>query len=215
MNLKEVKAVSKIKLLLDVVSDMRSLADSLQAVCDAMAESEPIDEDKKPTPVKEAEPKKTAKSNVKAVKLEEVRAVLAEKSQAGMTAITLSYKGRKQRFYIHRLVADCFLPPPKTGEYEVNHKDLDKQNNHDSNLEWSTREKNFEHAYSNGKVDFRRPIRCDNKTGKQGVSKQTGGYQVSISYNRCRRYLGWFKDLDTAVNVRNKAEKGLIENEVY
>ncbi len=32
--------MSKIKLLLDVVSDMRSLADSIQAVADAMMESE-------------------------------------------------------------------------------------------------------------------------------------------------------------------------------
>lgn len=74
--------MSKIKLLLDVVSDMRSLADSLQAVCDAMAESESTDADKKPT----SEPKKTAKSVNKKIKLEDVRAVLAEKSQAGMTA---------------------------------------------------------------------------------------------------------------------------------
>lgn len=78
--------MSKIKLLLDVVSDMRSLADSLQAVCDAMAESEPADKDKKPAPVKEAELKKTAKLADKKIKLEDVRAVLAEKSQAGMTA---------------------------------------------------------------------------------------------------------------------------------
>ena len=32
--------MSKVKLLLDVVSDMRSLADSIQAVCNAMAENE-------------------------------------------------------------------------------------------------------------------------------------------------------------------------------
>lgn len=86
MKLKEAKAVSKIKLLLDVVSDMRSLADSLQVVCDAMAESEPTDEDKKPTPVKERELKKITEPKVKEVKLEDVRAVLAEKSQTGMTA---------------------------------------------------------------------------------------------------------------------------------
>ena len=35
--------MSKIKLLLDVVQDMRSLADSLQAVADAIAENEPAD----------------------------------------------------------------------------------------------------------------------------------------------------------------------------
>lgn len=77
--------MSKIKLLLDVVSDIRSLADSIQAVCDAMVESEPTEEDNKPAPVKEEESKKTAKSKAKEVKLEDVRAVLAEKSQAGMT----------------------------------------------------------------------------------------------------------------------------------
>lgn len=86
MNLKEVKVLSKIKLLLDVVSDMRSLADSIQAVCNAMAENEPIDIEKQPESTKEVEPNKTSKSKIKEVKLEDVRAVLAEKSQAGMTA---------------------------------------------------------------------------------------------------------------------------------
>lgn len=65
---------------------MRSLADSIQAICDAMIENETTDVDKKTTPVKESEPKKTAKVANKKVKLEDVRAVLAEKSQAGMTA---------------------------------------------------------------------------------------------------------------------------------
>lgn len=32
--------LSKIKLLLDVVNDMRSLANSIQAICDAMADSD-------------------------------------------------------------------------------------------------------------------------------------------------------------------------------
>lgn len=65
---------------------MRSLADSIQAVCNAMVESEPINDDKKATPAKETEEKKSAKPKVKEVNLEDVRAVLAEKSQAGMTA---------------------------------------------------------------------------------------------------------------------------------
>ncbi|AGX41926.1 hypothetical protein CLSA_c09140 [Clostridium saccharobutylicum DSM 13864] len=86
VNLKEVKAVSKIKLLLDVVSDMRSLADSIQAICDAMVEGESTDIEKQSEPTKEAEVKKTVKPKIKEVKLEDVRAVLAEKSQAGMTA---------------------------------------------------------------------------------------------------------------------------------
>lgn len=70
--------MSKIKLLLDVVEDMRSLADSLQSLADAMTqgespESEPVQKVSSPPP---KEP---------TVALEQVRAVLAEKSNDGKT----------------------------------------------------------------------------------------------------------------------------------
>lgn len=85
--------MSKIKLLLDVVSDMRSLADSIQAVAEVMAGNEPVETKEPTTNVKEPEPKK------KEVILEEVRAKLAEKSQAGLTAevreIIKKYGGSK------------------------------------------------------------------------------------------------------------------------
>jgi hypothetical protein len=42
--------MSKIKLLLDVVSDMRSLADSIQAVADVMAGNEPVETKEPATP---------------------------------------------------------------------------------------------------------------------------------------------------------------------
>jgi hypothetical protein len=75
-----VKAVSKIKLLLDVVDNMRSLADSLQAAAEAMAGNEPAEAaPKAPT---SSEPK----TKEKPISLEQVRAALAEKSQAGFTA---------------------------------------------------------------------------------------------------------------------------------
>ncbi|WP_027625317.1 hypothetical protein [Clostridium lundense] len=85
--------MSKIKLLLDVVSDMRSLADSVQAVADAMASNEPVEAKEPTTPVKEPAPKK------KEIALEEVRAKLAEKSQVGLTSqvreIIQKYGGSK------------------------------------------------------------------------------------------------------------------------
>ena len=70
--------MSKVKLLLDVVHDMRSLADSIQAVCDAMMES-----DSAPQEVHAA---KTEKAKEPDIPLEKVRMVLAEKSQLGFTA---------------------------------------------------------------------------------------------------------------------------------
>ena len=90
--------MSRMKLLLDVVSDLRSLADSLQAVADAAVQGGPEQlgqnseekPDKKPekkTAAKEAEsPAKAPAPDAKPLTLEQVRAVLAEKSRAGHTA---------------------------------------------------------------------------------------------------------------------------------
>ena len=90
--------MSKIKLLLDVVSDLRSLADSLQAVADAAVQGGPEQPDQNPeeksaqkpekkNAAKRAEPSTEAPApDAKLLTLEEVRAVLAEKSRAGHTA---------------------------------------------------------------------------------------------------------------------------------
>ena len=67
--------MSKAKLLLAVAEDLRSLADSVQAVADAMLSNEPT---------VDAEP--TVPAPQKELTLEEVRAVLGEKSRAGFTA---------------------------------------------------------------------------------------------------------------------------------
>ena len=65
--------MNKTKLLLNVAGDLRSLADSIQAAAEAMAGNE--------TPLPE-----TKGTEQKTFTLEQVRAVLAEKSQAGFTA---------------------------------------------------------------------------------------------------------------------------------
>jgi len=70
--------LSKVKLLLDMVNDMRSLADSIQAVCDAMTETD--------SAPKEVPATKTETTKEPDIPLEKVRMVLAEKSQLGFTA---------------------------------------------------------------------------------------------------------------------------------
>lgn len=71
--------MSKTKLLLAVVDDLRSLADSIQAVADAMLQNETVAD---PTPTEQ--PQDPAPKE-QPITLEQVRSVLAEKSHDGKT----------------------------------------------------------------------------------------------------------------------------------
>lgn len=51
---------------------------------------------------------------------------------------------------VHVLVAKAFLGPYPTPKHEVNHKDLDKSNNHYKNLEYLTHQENIKHAVRKG-----------------------------------------------------------------
>lgn len=94
--------MGKVKLLLDVIEDLRSLADSLDAVAEAMTCSEP--------PAKEPEkavvapstshsPEESAVPQKKPMSKEELRAFLGQKSLAGhrdaIQALIRKYGGKK------------------------------------------------------------------------------------------------------------------------
>lgn len=55
----------------------------------------------------------------------------------------------KKVYYIHKLVGMAFLPNHEN-KTQVNHKDLDKYNNHVDNLEWVTPAENALHARKTG-----------------------------------------------------------------
>lgn len=83
--------MSRIKILLDVIEDIHSLGDSLQILADAIASdessknSEACKENEKQTAKKNAAKKEPEPPAEKELTLEEVRAVLADKSRAGFT----------------------------------------------------------------------------------------------------------------------------------
>lgn len=68
--------------------------------------------------------------------------------KTGYCQYSFSINGDKHYRYAHRLVAEYFLPKPKDGQDEVNHKDGNKENNHHTNLEWCSKQENMKHAFS-------------------------------------------------------------------
>jgi hypothetical protein len=66
----------------------------------------------------------------------------------GRMAVSLSQGARRHTKRVYELVAKAFIPNPENLP-QVNHVDGDHQNDAVSNLEWVTREQNYEHARVN------------------------------------------------------------------
>lgn len=69
-----------------------------------------------------------------------------DKNRTGYLRVYLYSEGKKKRYFLHRLVAETFIPNPEN-KPQVNHKDGNKQNNELSNLEWVTCSENGLHYY--------------------------------------------------------------------
>lgn len=88
------------------------------------------------------------------------------------------YTGQHTNHYVHRVVAETWLPNPHNMP-EVNHKDGIRNHNAVANLEWTTRKRNARHAVANGLIwntpgkgqcGFRRAFRTQGNTTNQHES---------------------------------------------
>ena len=70
---------------------------------------------------------------------------LLKKGEYGYIQVNLCYNGKLYKKYVHRLVAQAFLPNPDNLP-EVNHRDEDKRNNRVDNLEWCDRSYNLKYG---------------------------------------------------------------------
>lgn len=88
--------MNKATSILDVISNVRALADSLQGLADVLTE---IKENETPVAQIPEKVEKAKKEKAKAYTLEDVRGVLAEKSQNGLTSevkgLIAKYGGNK------------------------------------------------------------------------------------------------------------------------
>lgn len=72
-------------------------------------------------------------------------------TKGGYLQVILYNNGESKPFYVHRLVAQAYLPNPDNLP-EVNHIDEKKHNNHVSNLEWVTSKENANHGTRNKRM---------------------------------------------------------------
>lgn len=98
----------------------------------------------------------------------------------------ISDSGPSKFVYIHRVIAEAFLPKQKSGHLEVNHKDGDKTNNNVKNLEWVTSRENKIHAVSTGLRKVRRVSATHMETGEklyfESTRKAAEHFGISASH---------------------------------
>lgn len=79
----------------------------------------------------------------------------------GYMYISLNKNGKRKNHYVHRLVANAFIPNPQNKTC-VNHKDYNRKNNSVDNLEWCTQEENINYSIEHLKQGMRK-VRKNNR----------------------------------------------------
>lgn len=90
--------------------------------------------------------------NIKRGKHISLRKQYGNKRKYVSLSVLLHKKGKGKETMVSRLVAQAFIRKPKHNE-EVNHIDLNPQNNNVSNLEWVTHKQNLIHSVNSGSYD--------------------------------------------------------------
>jgi len=109
----------------------------------------------------------------------------------GYLLIGLTKNRKQSTFRVHRLIADTFIPNLDNLP-EINHKDLNKQNNRVDNLEWVTGRENKKHFHKD-------------KNSNTGILLYGKKYRVFFTAKRKQYYVGTFNTYEEAEIKYNEA----------
>ena len=107
--------------------------------------------------------------------IEKIRKIQYKKN--GYAVIMISIAQKFKLAHIHRLVAMAFIPNPDN-KPQVNHKDMDKTNNHLENLEWCTHQENMAHAIKNKKWSNNAKYGKENARSRKIIQYNKNGDKV-------------------------------------
>ena len=84
--------------------------------------------------------------------------LIDKRTRFGYLRIRLSKNGKSKQYFVHRLVAEAFIPNPNNYE-QVNHKNELKYDNRVENLEWCDRKYNINYGTRNERGKMNHPYK--------------------------------------------------------
>ena len=114
----------------------------------------------------------------------------------GYARINLYKNSQRKTHTIHRLVAETFCANPE-GKKQVDHIDNHPENNHYSNLRWTTSSENLRN----------RQLTSRNTSGYRGIwtDNKTGKWVAEYRLNNKKKHLGSFHSKEEAGRAYDKA----------
>ena len=131
---------------------------------------------------------------------------------AGYPSYRESINNKKCRVYVHRKVAETYIPNPKNKPC-VNHLDGNKENNDVSNLEWVTHKENSQHASKMGLNDYQRTRKTKNNVSARKIT-MTQANEIRSKYVSGSRAHG-VRALGREYGVTTTAIRDILKGKTY